>query len=419
MAFSAIQDCLLGSAPVISLADGSQLKGRVEKGLWIFRNVPYAEAPVDFLRFKPPVPKLAWQGVRDCSRHGTAAMQCGILLQRFLEVMLEKSGSSAPYVWAMKNLLKMVPLTPPDSEDCLSLCIKTPPPSSDFPSDSTPELKPVMVWFHGGDFQDGCSFEPFYEAEDLPKEGVVVVYVNYRLNVFGFFAHPDLAAETPAGDVAWGGDAGTRDKLEALRWVQRNILAFGGDKDNVTIFGESAGAEAVLNLMSAPQAQGLFHKAIAQSPASNGRFLARREAVGIYPSAEENGVRFATRAVGPEPGQLQRLRQLPAKELQTAYQAMLREIAFGEVVGVGFYPIAGTQRDAGIVADAPLRIFLSGRQIKVPLIIGINSEEASCCLPVSGPNKSKCFWNPNPCVENEAHHFTPATAAHLLQLYAG
>ena len=147
--------------------------------------------------------------------------------------------------------------------------------------------------------------EPFYHGNALPERGCVLVTINYRLGLFGFFAHPDLAAESPD---RVSGNYGLLDQIAALEWVRDNIAAFGGDPTRVTIFGESAGGEAVLNLLTSPRARGLFHRAIAQSPSDRGRWLQLRRPALDFRPAEDAGVDFATLAVGSEAGQLARLR---------------------------------------------------------------------------------------------------------------
>ncbi len=220
-----------------------------------------------------------------------------------------------------------------------------------------------MVWIHGGDHTDGAGSEPFYASNVLPERGCVLVTINYRLGLFGFLAHPELSAESEDGV---SGNYGLLDQIAALKWVRNNIFAFGGDRDNVTIFGESAGGQAVLNLMTAPAARGLFHKAIAQSPSDSGRWLALNEpSVGLRPAVEA-GEEFATKLVGPEPGQLQRLRAMDPVALYDAYRADLD-------AGRYFYPCI----DGSVLPSAPMTAFATGATADVPLMIGYNADEGS------------------------------------------
>ncbi|NJN55649.1 MAG: carboxylesterase family protein [Anaerolineae bacterium] len=162
----------------------------------------------------------------------------------------------------MKLILKVSP-KPKESEDCLYLNVRTPLLDGD-------GRLPVMVWIHGGDHQDGSSNDIFYESNALAHRGVVVVTINYRLGLMGYFTHPELSQESPHNV---SGNYGTLDQIAALQWVQENISAFGGDPDNVTIFGESAGGESVAHMLTSPLARGLFHKAIMQSPGNSGQMF--------------------------------------------------------------------------------------------------------------------------------------------------
>ena len=191
----------------------------------------------------------------------------------------------------------------------------------------------------------------------------MVVTINYRLGPFGFLAHPELAAESPTGV---SGNYGLLDQIAALEWVRDNIAAFGGDPGNVTIFGESAGGEAVLNLMTAPRARGLFHRAIAQSPSDSGRWLHLRRPALDFMAAEDAGVEFASVAVGDEPGQVDRLRAMTADELTVLYQG-------NPLLGRHFYPVV----DDVILPSTPMSAFSGQSQASVPLMIGYNSDEAS------------------------------------------
>ena len=194
-------------------------------GILAFQGIPYAAAPVGDLRWRPPAPAATWDGVRDASAPGATCPQQG----------LPGGGQGAA-----------------QSEDCLYLNVWAPR-EADGPL-------PVMVWIHGGGYRLGSGSGTY--GAPLAARGVVLVTINYRLNVFGFLAHPALSAESPHGA---SGNYGLLDMVAALEWVRDNAAAFGGDPDRVTIFGESAGGGAVMALMIAPQAEGLFHRAIAQS----------------------------------------------------------------------------------------------------------------------------------------------------------
>jgi len=190
-----------GRTPV--RVDGGQVTGAVEDGLTVFRGVPYAAPPVGPLRWKATKPVIGWDGVRAATEFGRACMQTN---------------------GAISNL-------PAPSEDCLFANVWT-------PATRSGERLPVMVWIHGGGFVAGTPGEQLYHGEWLAKKGVVVVSLAYRLGVFGFLAHPELSAES---DRHVSGNYGLLDLIAGLQWVQRNVAAFGGDPDRVTIFGESAG----------------------------------------------------------------------------------------------------------------------------------------------------------------------------------
>ncbi len=197
-----------------------------------FKGIPFAAPPVGPLRWKAPQPVVPWTGVRKAAEFGPRAMQARV----YGDMIFRDEGPS---------------------EDCLYLNLWMP------ANPSTPKL-PVMVWIHGGGFVAGASSEPRQEGVNLCKKGVMVVSMNYRMGIFGFFAHPELTKES--GHES-SGNYGLMDQVAALQWVKQNIAAFGGDPDNVTIFGESAGSFSVSALMASPLSQGLFQRAIGESGA--------------------------------------------------------------------------------------------------------------------------------------------------------
>ena len=222
----------LAQAVQLVRVEGGLLQGTVEDGLTSFRGIPYAAPPIGPLRWRPPQPAPAWDGVSGAKEFGRACMQ------------------SNP---AIADL-------PPPSEDCLFVNVWT-------PATRPGERLPVMVWIHGGGFVAGTPAERLYHGEWLARKGVVVVSIAYRLGAFGFLAHRELSAES---EHRVSGNYGLLDAIAGLRWVQKNIHAFGGDPARVTIFGESAGAIAVSMLCASPLAKGLFQAAISQSGGSFG-----------------------------------------------------------------------------------------------------------------------------------------------------
>jgi len=310
-------------APIVHAPAGAVQGEALDGGVRAFRGIPYAEPPVKELRWRAPVPARPWKGTRDATRFGPACVQPP-----------SRPGS----IYSLGDAL-------PTSEDCLSLNVWTP---------ADAENAPVFVWIHGGSLVAGSSREPMYDGARLAAQGLVVVSINYRLGVLGYLAHPDLSAESADGV---SGNYGLLDQIEALRWVQRNIAAFGGDPGNVTIAGESAGALSVMYLLAAPPARGLFHKAIAQS-AYMITTPALREAVHGLPAAEESGLEMS-RKIGVRG--LPRLRAMDPLEL-TVKAAMSGFLPFGNV-------------DGKVLPAQLVEVFDRGQQAPVPLLAGFNEGE--------------------------------------------
>src|SRR5690348_9292594 len=228
------------SAPTVKI-DTGKLEGKTDGTIAAFLGVPFAKPPVGDLRWKPPAKPVKWKGTRKATEFGARCMQ-----GRIYDDMIFRD--------------------PGPSEDCLYLNIWTP---AKLEKKSKDKL-PVMVWIYGGGFGAGATSEPRQDGTNLAKEGVVVVSFNYRLGVFGFFAHPELAKES---EHHAAGNYGLLDQVAALQWVRKNVAAFGGDPHKVTIFGESAGSFSVSALMASPLARGLFQRAIGESGAFFGDTL--------------------------------------------------------------------------------------------------------------------------------------------------
>lgn len=319
-------------SPVVTV-DTGQLRGARIDDVLTFRGIPYAAAPVGARRWRPPQPPAPWAGVRPAGDYGPTCAQ------------------------PQSAILPIDPAT--TSEDCLTLNVWT-------PATRPPAKLPVMVWIHGGGFSQGSGNFPQTNGTTLPSQGVVVVTINYRLAMFGFLAHPDLARP---GDPV--GNFGLLDVVAALQWVQRNITAFGGDPARVTILGESAGADAVNYLMVMPVAQGLFQQAISQS-SSVGMAPAPRlgQRAGFNPPAEAVANAFITKLGLPANAQLATaLRNLPAADLLAAMGERDR-----------FSPVV----DGGTLPDQVGLLFAAGRQHKVPYLTGGNSWEASLGRMIGG-----------------------------------
>ena len=288
-----------------------------------FKGIPYAAPPVGPLRWKEPQPAAAWEGVRQASEYGARCMQGPI----YADMVFRDNGPN---------------------EDCLYLNLWMP------VHPATPRL-PVMVWIYGGGFAAGSTSEPRQDGGNLSKQGVVVVSMNYRLGIFGFFSHSELTKESRHNA---SGNYGLLDQLAALRWVHDNIEAFGGDPNNVTIFGESAGASSVSALVASPLAKGLFQRAIGES----GSLLNASRPVRTLAESEEAHVRFAQDALGSS--SLATLRSKPAADvLNAALRA--KEIRFSTIVDGYFLP------------ESPFAIYSAGKQSHVPLLAGWNADEGS------------------------------------------
>ncbi|MFA5110753.1 MAG: carboxylesterase family protein [Desulfobaccales bacterium] len=317
----------LDSGPVVQRRDG------------VYRGIPFAAPPVGARRWKPPQPVAPWTEPRRCEAFGPVCPQPNY------------SG--------------------PMSEDCLFLNVWT-------PAKSDGDRLPVMVWFHGGAFISGSGSDELYDGAALAGRGVVVVTCNYRLGVLGFLAHPRLSAESPD---RVSGNYGLLDQVAALDWVRRNIAKFGGDPGNVTIFGQSAGAASVCLLMVNPLAKGLFHAAIAQSPAMVGMLRPlRQEQLGVAP-AETVGLRIAQElGLDRAPDILSNLRQVPWDRLNAA-AARLETTLGVEVLKLVFGPTV----DGRVIPNHPVRLFGQGRRHPAPLITGVTADESTIFLPLIMP----------------------------------
>lgn len=323
-----------------------QLVGEVEPGdgVAVFKGIPYGVPPVSVRRWKHAEPAPPWFGLRSAKAFGPTCMQ-----MTMPETMSFGPGKTQPMLYAEPGAVS--------SEDCLYLNVWTPAAGGI----ANRPAAPVMVWIHGGGFMGGAGSSPNYDGTALAKKGVVVVTINYRLGIFGFFAHPELSAEN-AGGVS--GNYGLTDQIEALKWVKANIAAFGGDPNNVTIFGESAGSWAVSLQMATPLSEGLFNKAIGESGAYFYSMPDLKVAANGMASGEAMGKAFGDKVV---PGGLKGLRHLTANALLGASLMTPGAPNFGQFVVVD-----------GYVLKKPLReTYLRGEQRAVPVMVGSNSDEGS------------------------------------------
>lgn len=315
--------------PVAVAAAAGTLEGRAKDGVEAFVGIPYAAPPIGPLRWRPPEPAPRWKGIRVAAAFGNDCPQ------------LRFPGDATPS-------------TQPLDEDCLTLNLWRP---------EGARRLPVMVWIHGGSFVAGSSTSPVLDGAALARRGVLLISFNYRLGRFGFFAHPALTREAggkPHANFAF------LDMIAALQWVKANAAAFGGDPDNVTIFGESAGGSAVNFLVASPMAEGLFDKAIVMSGANRERFARIDVDRPGRTSAQFAGVGFAAKAGLVQPDAAA-LRALPADKVQGG-------LAMWDVQGELF---AGPVIDGHSVVADPIERFAGGAVPKIPYIIGSTSAELS------------------------------------------
>jgi para-nitrobenzyl esterase len=312
--------------------DSGQVQGAVQEDVAYFKGIAFAAPPVGNLRWRPPQLVQKWSGVRKAVEFGPDCMQVPF-------------PSDA------------APLGVKPAEDCLYLNVWR-------PAKPPHEKLPVLVWIYGGGFVNGGTSPAVYDGSAFARDGVVLVSFNYRLGRFGFFAHPALSAEQPGGPLA---NYGLMDQIAALKWIQRNIVAIGGDPANVTICGESAGGISVHYLVTSSTASGLFQKGIVQSGAGRPGALVLRRLSGGEGSAETLGVAFASRAgiQGQGAGALRKLRALSAGELSKDLNlaSMDRDPTY----------IGGPVVDGDIVVGDVGQLYAAGKGARIPLMVGATS----------------------------------------------
>lgn len=322
--------------------DGGHIAGVEQDGIRAYLGVPYAAPPVGDLRWKAPQPVKAWDGVKTCDTHAPICPQ---------------TPYPAMSIYVQPEM--------PQSEDCLYLNVWT----GAEPGDD----RPVMVWIHGGALTRGTASLPIYDGAYLAEKGVVLVSINYRLNVFGFLAHPWLTDESPNNS---SGNYGILDQIAALKWVQRNIEAFGGDPDNVTIFGESAGSWSVNYLMASPIAEGLFHRAIGQSGSA---FRNNRPLQSDDPEIQdaEDGGKGLVESTGAQ--SLEALRSMSTDDVLEAYAALENEGGLE----------SGPCVDGWLLPDSVSALFTAGDYNQVPVLLGSNANEMTSLTPPGTIPKTK------------------------------
>jgi para-nitrobenzyl esterase len=310
---------------------------QADASIGVFRGIPYAQPPVGDLRWRAPQDLTSWTGVRQATTFGAACWQ---------------SYSDDAFVWSRGEFLR--------SEDCLHLNIWQP--------EKADATAPVMVWFHGGAHTGGFAHVELFDGTELARQGVLVVTVNYRLGPWGFLAHPALAEESEHNST---GNYGLMDKIAALKWVQKNIQGFGGNPDNVTLFGQSAGSSSVCALMASPLASGLFDKAIGQSAAC--LVKEKRDANG-----QQRGARLAQLALS-ELGAQDSESQVTAKQLRSIDNQSLLSAMENSPWSEGSRIVV----DGWVLPEAPVDVFNANQQAKVPLLVGSLANEGHELLPLN------------------------------------
>jgi len=321
--------CIAQQPAPVKVSDGL-LQGASEDGLTVYRGIPFAAPPVGDLRWRAPQPVVKWDSIRLATKFAPAPIQSGN----------------------------------PDcgkSEDCLYLNVYT-------PAKSANEKLPVLVWIYGGGFSGGSTATPWYDGKKLAQKGVLFVSIAYRVGQLGSLAHPDLSSEN-SNHVS--GNYGLLDQIAALQWVKKNISAFGGDPDKVTIFGESAGAISVSMLCASPLAKGLFRGAISQSGGSFGPTrptLYPGENMKTLQQAENEGKEYIRKA---GVSSIAELRKMDVDKLPSGW-------------GLGSaWPIV----DGSVIPDDQYRLYAAGKYNDIPVLIGYNSDEGLMFLPGKTPKE--------------------------------
>lgn len=350
----------LEEGPVVNLAQGQIQVGIDASDAEVLQinGIPFAAPPVDRLRWRAPQPALGWDGVRDGREFGAECMQSRSGSGEFLNDLLNGMGLNAVQRHLATIALESGP-PPAESEDCLFLNVRT-------ANLGGPDLQPVMVWIHGGSHQTGAGSQSIYQANQLVDNGVVLVTINYRLGPFGYIAHPALSADDPRGV---SGNYGLLDQVAALDWIKNNIDVLGGDPNNVTIFGESAGAQSVSEIMSTPLSEGLFHKAILQSGSSSYNANGLDTAIDGRLTMHEAGLDFFDGLVSADADASQ-LREIPADYIvaHIANKQHLGGYALPTVDGVVIPKLMGQAIGDGSIHN-------------VPVLAGYNADEATLFYP--------------------------------------
>jgi len=321
------------AAPPVVATETGRVQGTISDGVKAWKGIPFAATTAGANRWRPPQAVTGWPGLRDAAQYGHDCMQ------------LPFPSDAAPLGTA-------------PSEDCLVM-------NAWAPQQAAKGAKlPVIAWIYGGGFVNGGSSPPTYSGENLARKGVVFASFNYRLGRFGAFLLPQLAAEDPGNRAA--GNYGYMDQLAALKWIKRNIAAFGGDPDNITLIGESAGAASVYTMLTSPMAQGLFQRAVAMSGGggeAGGEDRRKQAEAASLAFAAAKGI------AANDPQALAKLRALPGDAVVDKWN-----LACGWTPCPGALPPPGPFVDGRLAVD-PAAAFAAGRYARVPVMIGATSDD--------------------------------------------
>ncbi|MEM9572630.1 MAG: carboxylesterase family protein [Pseudomonadota bacterium] len=350
----------LEAGPVLSLSQGQIQAGldRDNPEILLVNGIPFAGDTGGDNRWRPPTPAPDWDGIRDGRPFGAECLQDRNGSGEFLSDLLNGMGLNAVQRHLASVAIESAP-PPIESEDCLFLNVRT-------GNVGGETLQPVMVWIHGGSHQSGAGSQEIYQANQLVENGVVLVTINYRLGVLGYIAHPALSADDPRGV---SGNYGLLDQVAALEWVRDNIEIFGGDPHNVTIFGESAGAQSVTEIMAAPMSEGLFHKAILQSGASSYNGNGLTTAIDGRLTMHEAGLDFFE-GLAPANATAADLRALSATDI-------IAHIPNKRHLGGYVLPTV----DGVVIPKLMGQAFADGSIHNVPMLAGYNADEATLFYP--------------------------------------
>jgi para-nitrobenzyl esterase len=350
----------MAEGPIVSLSLGEIMAGvdRDNEKIVQVNGIPFAAPPVGDLRWAAPQAAPSWDGVRDGREFGAECLQNREGSGEFLGDLLDGLGLNPVQRHLATVSVQNAP-PPVESEDCLFLNVRT-------ENLGAAELRPVMVWIHGGSHQSGSGAMDLYNSNALVENGTVLVTINYRLGPLGYMAHPALSAADPRGV---SGNYGLLDQIAALEWVRDNIAAFGGDPSNVTIFGESAGAQSVTEIMSSPQSKGLFHKAILQSGASSYNANALDAAINGRLTMHEAGIAFMDGLAAADASAAD-LRAISGEALMAHIPSK------GHLSGYLLPTVDGV-----VIPKLMGRAIADGSIHNVPILAGYNADEATLFYP--------------------------------------